>query len=464
MPNFSRFRASILSFWDLLATAWRIIVICAIGFYIAFQFVEPAPPSIITMSVGPANSIYQVYASRYAEILKKNGITLQLETSEGSHENIQRLKSGGVDVAFVQGGIPAPVYFDGENEVQSNLNSLGSVAYEPVWVFHSENIKIDRLYHFSKRRIAVANQGSLFGMSSKLLNANGIRFGDANVREVAEEEIPSLFAQNAIDSAFIIAAPDSKIVQKLLKTDGVHLMNFSRAEAYLRLFPSLSKVSLPQGVIDLVKNIPQEDTTLLTTTSNVIAQGKLHPALANLLLQAMVEVHSKNGFFNRADEFPAYKDQSFPISEEAQHYYQSGPPFLQRFMPFWVAVLVDRLVVLIVPLLILFLPLLRFAPALYSWRVRSKIYRCYGDLRDLEDEVKEGVKKELKENFAAHNMFNYLTRLQKIEEAAFARHLPLAFTEHLYFLRQHIDLVRSRLTALQEKAEKSAQEIEHAAK
>lgn len=172
----------------------------------------------------------------------------------------------------------------------------------------------------------------------------------------------------------------------------------------------------------------------------MVVRDNLHPALASLLLQAMSDVNGKTGFFQRAGEFPSYKDRSFDLSDDAVRYYKTGPP-LQRYLPFWLAVLVERLFVLILPVVILLLPLLRIAPSIYSWRVRSKIFRCYGDLKFLEN--------DLRENYDASRHFEYLERSDRIEEEAYTRNIPLSFSDLLYTLREHINLVRVKLIQLE---------------
>jgi len=226
-------------------------------------------------------------------------------------------------------------------------------------------------------------------------------------------------------------------VQVLLRSPGVRVMSFAQADAYTRRFPFLTRVTLPRGVVDFVRDLPPQDTTLLAATANLVIRDGTHPALVSLLLQAAGEVHGKSGFFQRTGEFPAYLDASFELSPDAARHYKSGPPFLQRYLPFWAAVLVDRLVVLLLPLVALLLPLMRIAPSLYTWRVRSKVFRLYGELKYLEDEVRQ--------HYAPERHAEFFERLDRIEEEASNRHVPLAFTDLVYTLREHINLVRQQL-------------------
>ena len=214
-------------------------------------------------------------------------------------------------------------------------------------------------------------------------------------------------------------------------------MSFDRTTAYTKVFPFLSAVTLAQGTIDLVRDIPPRDVMLLAPTANIIAKETLHPALSDLLMQAMAEIHGGAGILHKAGDFPAVRSHDFPPSPEAQRFYKSGPPFLQRYLPFWAATLADRIIVLLVPLLAVLIPVLKFAPSLYSWRIRTRIYRWYGELKFLE--------LELREKFDPSRVAEYRQRLDKLEEVAHTRPIPLAFTDQVYTLRQHIGMVRGIL-------------------
>jgi TRAP transporter TAXI family solute receptor len=435
-----RFRARLVALRYMLATAWPIVLITAIGFVVAYQFVAPEPPRRITITTGSEAGAYYAYARRYAAVLAAKGITLEVITSAGSHQNLERLEKGEADVAFVQGGIVAMTSSEDDDE-PGPLRSLGSVAYEPVWVFYRGEQRVDKLYQLAGRRVAVGEDGSgIRGLALQLLEANDIKSDSPDLLPLAGLTAAEALQQSEIDAAFIVAAQEAPVVQVMLRSPGLRVVSLSQADAYLRRFPFLSKVVLPRGVVDLVRDLPPRDTVLLATTANVIVRDDLHPALASLLLQAMTEVNGRGGFFQRAGEFPAYKDQSFPLSTDAQRYYKSGPPFLQRYLPFWLAVLVERLFVMILPLVMVLLPLLKFAPAIYSWRVRSKIVRCYGDLKFLENDLRQHYKPPQHQEYVAH--------LERIANTASTLNIPLAFSDLLYTLREHINLVREELRRL----------------
>jgi TRAP transporter TAXI family solute receptor len=435
----TRLRARLVALRYMLATAWPIVLITAIGLVVAYQFVAPEPPRRITITTGSDTGAYYAYAQRYAALLAAKGITLEIKTSAGSYQNLERLEKGEADVAFVQGGV-VPVTSDDDDE-GSPLRSLGSVSYEPVWVFYRGARRVDKLHQLAGQRIAVGEDGSgIRGLALQLLEANEIAANSPNLVPIAGLTAAEALQREQIDAAFIVAAQEAPVVQVMLRSPGLRVVSLSQADAYLRRFPFLSKIVLPRGVVDLVRDVPPRDTVLLATTANIIVRDDLHPALISLLLQAMTEVNGKGGFFQRAGEFPAYKDQSFVQSTEAQRYYKSGPPILQVYLPFWLAVLVERLFVMIVPLVMLSLPLLKFAPALYSWRVRSKIFRCYGDLKFLEN--------DLRRHYDPARHQDYVVHLDRIDEGASALNIPLAFADLLYTLREHINLVREELRRL----------------
>ena len=429
----AKIKAGLLSLRDLFATAWWIFLIVGLGFVVAYQFVKPAPPTKIIITTGGESGAYYQFAKRYATLLARNGITLEVKTSAGSLENLARLKSDEAQVGFVQGGV-VEYRQDDEAAAESGLLSIGSVFYEPVWVFYRGDKPLTRLTDLQGKRIAIGQEGSgVRQLAQQMLSANEIP-SDENLLPLAGLLAAEELQQGRIDAAFIIASEKAPVVQVLLRSPGVKVMSFAQAGAYQRRFPFLTKLTFPHGVADLVRDFPPEDVKLLAPTANLIVRDDLHPALQNLLLQVASEVHGKSGFFQDPGEFPAYKDQMLPLSPEAARYFKSGPPFLQRYLPFWLAVLVDRLIVLIVPIIALLIPLLRIAPAIYNWRVRAKVFRCYGELKFLED--------DLKNHYDPAKLSDYSRRLDALDEEAAQLHVPLAFTDLVYTLREHVNLVR----------------------
>jgi hypothetical protein len=241
-----------------------------------------------------------------------------------------------------------------------------------------------------------------------------------------------------IDAALFVIATDSPVVKKLLVAPGIRLMSLSQAEALTRRFDYLSTITLPRGMIDLAEDIPADNVRMVATTAHLVAREDLHPALVSVLLQAVTKVHAGPGIFRKAGEFPAPREGDFPVSEDAQRFFKSGPPFLQRYMPFWVANLIERLLVLLVPLIVVLIPVMRIMPAFYNWRVKSKVFRWYRELRRVEVEARRHPDD--------YNTAELLARLDEIEAGVESARVPLTYWDYVYTLRGHIDLVRARLT------------------
>jgi len=407
--------------------------ITILAFIIAYQFVEPAPPRHIAIATGSPDGAYYAFGQAYSEILQKYGYTLEVITTAGSLENLQLLDQddGGVDVAFIQGGIHL-------QPPSNELISLGSLYYEPLWVFHAAGLGISQLSELRDRRLGVGREGSgTKVLAMGLLALNDVSVQNTKIFSLGWEKAAEMLIQGEIDAAFFVTAYDSPVIRQLLYSKNIQLMSFQRAPAYAVRLHYLSMLNLPQGALDFVENIPPSNTTLLGTTTQLVARAEIHPALIELLLQAATELHRAGGLFEKAGEFPAPKHLNFKLSKEAEHFYKSGPPFLRRYLPFWLATFIDRTKVMLVPLIGLLFPLVRVMPIVFRWRFRSKIYRWYKKLAEVDP--------ELKRDDLALQLDEYLNRLNNIEAQVCQTSVPLAFSNELYHLRLHIEMLRNKL-------------------
>jgi len=426
-----RIRERSVAWREVLRASWPFVVLVLLGFLLAFHFVKPAPPTALVMSTGREDGLYHAFAKQYQEFFAKNGITLELRHSRGSGENLRRLREQEADIAFVQGGVSARRRPEG-------MLSLGSAFYEPLWVFVRSDRVPKKLAELKGLRVSIIQESSSSrGLAYRLLAANELGEQDVQLIPMEEMEAAKALQQGKLDALFVITALESPIVQELLRAPTVRLMSFAQAEAYRRRFPYLFRLTLPEGVVDLARDTPPHDIDLLAATANLVIREDMHPALQTLMLSAMREIHGGSGFFQTPGEFPAYKDSDFQMSPSAERFYASGPPFMQRYMPFWLAVLADRFLILIIPVLTLLLPLIRFAPAIYHWRIHARLCRIYGELKFLEQDLNQVQAEE-----ARHEL---IKRLDAIEEAASRMPIPLRFTDMLYTLKAHINLVRTRL-------------------
>jgi TRAP-type uncharacterized transport system substrate-binding protein len=430
-----RFRLRDLNLRDLLAVVIPAAALIAGGFWLAAQFIRPAPPDFLIMSTGAPGGAYEAFAARYKPILAAQGIELRERPSAGAVENLRRLldPKEEVDVGLVQGGL-------GFGTDAEGLVSLGSFYHEPLWVFYRGKETLDQLVTLKGRRIAIGPEGSgTRQLALELLEASGVPQNDKRTTFVPISGLAAVaaLAQGKVDAVFLVGPAQSGAVWSALYTPDVRLMSFVQAEAYVRRFPYLSRLVLPRGGIDLQRDIPAADVELVAPMATIVAREGTHPALIDLLLQAAVQVHGGAGLFQRPGEFPNARQVDFPLSKEADRFYKSGTRLFQRYMPFWLATLIERTLVLLIPLVAIVLPVMRFAPVLYGWRARSRVYKWYGQLKFLE--------RELDEDPDARTRADWLAELDRIEDHVHRVATPLAFANLLYTLREHIALVEAKV-------------------
>lgn len=410
--------------WYAVKAYLPAILLVVAAFVVAYQFVKPAPPDRLVVATGSTGGAYHAFARRYAEVFAREGITLELRTTAGSVENVGLLADGEVDVAFVQGGVAA--------RDDAPLVSLGSLYYEPLWLFHRADLAIGRLTELAGLRIAIGGEGSgTRELVSGLLADNGLA-NAADWSPLGNQAAADALVAGEIDAAFFVMSAEAALIDRLLRDPTIRVADFSRAEAYSRRYPYLTYLRLPEGVIDLAENIPDRTVRLLAPAANLVATPDLHPALADLLLIAAGEVHRGGGWFEAPGEFPAQRLLAFPLSDEAARYYENGPPFLMRFLPFWAASLLDRIKVMLLPLVVLMIPLVRVMPPIYQWRMRARIYRLYDRLERAEQLAGSGERdREWLDD-----------ELRAIDAEVRRVRVPSSFSDQLYHLRQHVELVR----------------------
>jgi TRAP transporter TAXI family solute receptor len=418
------------------------IAIVAAAFWITFRFVQPAPPGSLTMSTGAADGAYHRFALKYREILARDGVTLELKPSAGSVENLARLKDddAGVDVAFVQSGLGMLTLTPlAQAPEETRLFSLANLFQEPVWVFYRGTPTLTRLTDLAELRVAVGQPGSgTRKVALDILAAHGIDEKSGKLSDLGGGAALDALLAGKIDAVFLIAAPEAPVVRRALEAPDLKLVNLDNSLALSRRFPYLKQVTLAQGVFDLKANLPARDIQLVATQANLVVREDLHPALAYLLLEAAVEIHGTPGLFHQPGEFPTQQATDWPLAEEARRYFKTGRPFLQRYLPFWLANFVERMLVLLVPIIAVVVPLFKWLPSLFAWRQHSKINRWYGELKFLERDAAT-------RDIVGDELAKTLDRLDRIELDAARLAIPLAFVDRVYTLRQHIDYVRARL-------------------
>jgi TRAP-type uncharacterized transport system substrate-binding protein len=446
----------VVSWLDLAASAGLLLMIGAVVIFLAVRVIRPAPPHTLTISAGPQYSRFWYAAQAYKKILARNGVTLRVLTSTGALENLKRLADPAtdVDLGFVQSGLThVSNVFSAEaahtdHADHADLMSLGSVSNWPLFVFY-RGPDLTRLSEFKGKRLAIGPEGSgTRQIVLLLLKANGVEpTGDTKLLPLEGEVSVHALLSGEIDAAFLTAdSARPALTQKLVRTPNIRLFNFTQAKAYIRSFPFLGEFDVPMGAFDLADNLPPENTATIETTMELIARDTLHPAISDLLIEAAQEVHGGASLLQEAGEFPAPVAHDFPLSPEAARYYKSGKSFVYRTMPFWLASLVDRLLVLVVPIVVVLIPALRFVPPLYAYRVKSRFYRRYGELIAIERGMLDDPSEE---NHAA-----FVEKLDAIEKGLNRLNMPLAYADSFYALREHISYVRAQVMALRREGDR----------
>jgi TRAP-type uncharacterized transport system substrate-binding protein len=422
---------------DHMDRYWRWFGFAAGGLILlgaAAVVIDTLPPRRVVMATGAEGGANHELGIRYREILAKAGVKLELLPTTGGLENLARLRDprSGVGVGFVQGGTTS-------KKESPDLESLGTIFYEPLWLFFRSEIG-NGIQALRGRRVSIGPEGS-GGRALALDLAKRTKL-DSIVGELLDLP-PTTAAEKLIageiDAAFIVTGWDSPVVQRLINAKGIEIGSYQRADAIVAFYPFLSKLTLPVGVVDMLENRPPSDVVLLAPKASLAVRADLHPAVQHLLLSAAVEIHSQPGIFQRAGQFPAAESIDLPLSDEAQRFYKSGRPFFEKHLPFWIATLVEKVLVVFVPLAVLLYPAFKFLPQAYDWLMRSKILRLYDEMRSIESEIESAG---LDRNRDAIN-----AKLDQLHQRANQLRLPTTYASALYTLRSHLNIVRARLSA-----------------
>jgi len=432
---------------DALIVAVPVIALVAVTFWIAFQYVKPAPPDSLVMATGDPNGAYAKYGEKYRENLARYGVTLELRPTHGAAENFALLRDGRVDVAFVQGGIGVPLpQVNGEPPVVS----LGALYYEPLWIFLSAaRPQADRLAELAGARMAVGMEGSgTRALALKVLSEGGAMQDGTKFLPLGGDEALAALDANEIDVIFQVAGIEAPIVDALLRRRDLRQMSLVHAVAFAKRNSYLSVLTVPRGVVSIADDLPSRDVTMVATTANLLAQNDVHPALMYLLLDTASLINSTQTHLAEARTFPNARGQDMPVASEAARYYKSGKPFLHNYLPYWAANFVDRTLVLLIPIFAVLLPAFKIAPWLYTYRLKSRIFHWYEKLTEVEVEIAHDPHPSSHER--------HVRRLDAIEAEIKAAHLPSWLREQAYLLRGAIRMVREKLLAPEDRPEAAA--------
>jgi TRAP transporter TAXI family solute receptor len=428
VPLHGRFRAAL-----------PIIVLALATLAVSLYVFDPAPPRRITLASGPEFGLYHRYAQRYAELLRRQGVTVREQMTAGAADNLRLLSDPGskVDVAFLQGGV-APADSD-------RIVMIASLYYEPLWIFYAGTPELSRVTQLRGKRIAIGAPGSgTLALASQVLAANGLavdeRAADATALvQLAGEQALAALDDATVDAAIFVGGAQTPLIRRALSDPKLRLMSLARADAYQRRLSFVSKLVLPPGTIDLAHDVPAEKVDLLATKAMLVARADIHPALVNLLFDAAREIHGGQGYFESPGEFPNTAPVDLPVSPYADQHKKFGSSFLYSYLPFWLAAVVERVIILVLPLAAVLVPTVTLVPHLLAWRVHSRIYRWYEELTSIERAM-HGRKGDV-------SVEQWLRDVARIERAVESANTPAKYASEVYTLRQHIDFVRRALLA-----------------
>lgn len=427
-------------FTQFLMEAWPILLFLLIGLMGVWWYADPPPPRHVLMATGQPGGSYDILGKKYAAFFEKKGITLELIPTKGAQENIEYLadRKNPIQAAFVQAGVFSPHGVKG-------VQSLGAISYDPIWLFYRgaevkendfQEIKA-RSRYFLNSKMSVGEKGSgTYAQAMQILKANGFEEG-AHFLYLSGSKSVEALQKGEIDAAFIVDSYEAPNVQALLADPKLHLSAFPRAEAYSRLFPYMQILNVPTGSFSLIRNFPSQDIKLMASTTNLLIDDRMHPALQFLFLEAAREINGRATFFSEHGEFPSFKNTGLPESPVALHYEKNGSPLLMTYLPFWLAELVNRLIFVLLPFCALAYPVLLTLPGYRNKRMRRKINQLYGVLKTYEQ--------ELTTNFDLEKKDEYLKKLDLLEYQALQLKVSKSMASDYYALRTSIDYVRNCL-------------------
>lgn len=409
-------------------------IVCIAGFaWLALAYLIPAPPPKIAIATSLAGDHYQVLGSRYQGLLAGSDVEVQLRLTEGAKENLRLLNdpTSGVQIGFMQGGVS-------NSKLAPDLLSLGRIDYQMFWLFYAAGESPSDLTQLKGKRIALGPSDSGDrAVCEKILAAAGINYDNTSLLYLAPQDAVKALDDGTIDAIFLNLSPDSPALHTLLNGPQYRLMNFAESEALTRIFPYLVRLVLPRGAVDLGRTIPPTDINLVATTNVVLVRKEVHPAIIDLLAQAILEAHGTPGLFQKVGDFPTQTDPEYPMAQSARDFYKNGPSYMNRYLPFWMTSYAQRIIAVLVAVIAIVLPVFNYAPKLYLWFIRERVRRLYRRLRVVEQELQRELNS---------SQVQFLqSDLESIARAATI--LPKRNSDLFFDFNRHIEATRAHLAA-----------------
>ncbi len=433
------------------ANLW-IVPLVALILWVLFRFLDPAPPRTLVMTTGAEGGAYHQFAMQLKERLGEEGLTLELRPSRGSLDNLERLTDGTdeVQIGLIQSGtshmLPA--------RKRERLYGLAALYHEPLWLFHRSGTQLERLTDLYALRVSVGSEGSgTWSVVNTLFEELGAasRVGDLNRGNWAalpDSEAADQLRRGDLDAAFFVMPAGSDLLESLIADPDIELVSLRQAEAFAARLPFLEHLIMPEGLLDVANNIPSQDTSLLSPVATLVANEHFHPALASLVLEGAREVLREGNLLDAPGVFPSARPMELELTGEADYYHREGVPFLQRYLPFWFASIVDRYIVLLIPFIVIMLPLLRSMGPIYTWRMRARVFKWYDQLRRVDRLI-------INEELEGDRLEQEIEGLHRLEADLSKVDVPLSYAHELYSLHLHVRYMIKRLEAMRPDANPS---------
>lgn len=415
-----------------LTVSIPVVLLVIASFYLAFQFINPSPKRVITIATGSIHGQYYQTAIKYKELLHKVDVEVNIVTSSGSLENIKLLNEKKVDIAFIQNGTI-------KTNTTKSIEALTSIYYEPLWLFYKKDLNdIQYIQDLKSKKISLGLEHSgTKDLSSEVLAINGINKDNAQLEYHNAKESKDKLLKDELDALFLVTSANSKIIKELLENKDIAVFSFKRAIAYSKKFHYLEPINLYEGTVDIYNNMPSRDIKLLSTTATLVVNKDFSDELIRIFLKKVKEVHKRKALFEDENQFPNINNIEIDMNEEAFRYFTYGDTFLEKIFPYWIASTLDRLKILLIPLLTLMIPLFKGVFPLYRWSIRSKIYRWYDEVQDLDLSL-DGLSKE--------ELVEKLKELEKLkQEIKEETKVPLSYMGEYYDLIMHLELIISKV-------------------
>jgi TRAP transporter TAXI family solute receptor len=422
-------------------TLWTLAVVLTIAIvWVSLYVVDPFPPRRIVIATGQPDGTYDALGREYQRRLRQEGLALELRRTAGSVDNLEMLRRGEADVAFVQGGIYRP-----DEDPEQRLRGMAAIYREPLWIFYRGKPIGDGLASLVDRRISIGAPGSgTEAVARALFDALGLPLTGANVVRLTSAEARRAIEEERLDAAFFVASYADVNVVALLHRPDVHLLGFTREVAFARNFRYLTPVRLDQGLLDLKADLPRQEVTLMAPAALLLCRESLHPRVVEQLLTVARDVHGRGSLIDSPGRFPTREGVDVPLHEAADSFLTRGESLLSRVLPYWALRWFLQLRLLLLPLFAVWVPLFGIMPLLLNWRGNRTLHGLYAMLRDAEAEVASANgEAALREVIA--RIEGLRSRIEVI-----AQRLPLKHQRDLYHCRLHVSLVlaeaRERLT------------------